>query len=87
MFLLQFLYKLEEFFPFFFEEMHSDAAQFNVIGDFAIGFFGFPGDEVFCLGDGAGGGFVIFVAHGILLKMILSILSIWALNALMKCKM
>ena len=49
-----------------------------MIGNFAIGFLSFLGDEVFSLGNGAGGGFVIFVAHVILLGMILIVMNVGA---------
>ena len=58
--LLQRAGEFEEFGPFFFEEMNGDVVQFNMIGDFAIGFFRFPGDEVLGLCDGIGAGFVIY---------------------------
>ena len=36
-----------KFSPFFCKEMDGDIVQFDMIGDFTIGFFGFPGQEIF----------------------------------------
>lgn len=61
--LFQFLHKLQELGPFLLKEMHGDVVHFDMVGDFAIGFFGFPCEEVFSLGEGAGFGFIAVVAH------------------------
>ena len=63
--LLQIAGEFEEFSPFLFKKMNGDVVQLNMIGNFAIWFFGFPGDEVLSLCDGGGLGFVI--GHGFLL--------------------
>ena len=50
--------------------MYGYVVQFDVVGDFAIRFLGFPGEEVFGLCDGAGMGFVVIVAYDMLLGWI-----------------
>ena len=62
-FLFQFLHELKKLGPFFLKEMHGDVVHFDMISDFTIGFFGFPCEEVFGLGEGAGFWFVTVVAH------------------------
>jgi hypothetical protein len=63
--LFQIADEIEELSPFFFKKMNGDIVQFDVIGNFTIWFFSFPGDEILGLCDGGCLGFVI--AHGILL--------------------
>lgn len=59
--------QLQKLCPFLLKEVDGDVVHFNVIRDFAIGFLGFPGEEVFGLCEGAGAGFVFIVTHDILL--------------------
>jgi hypothetical protein len=44
--------------------MDGHIVHFDMIGGLAVGFFGFPGDEVIGLGESLGAGFMI-VVHGI----------------------
>jgi hypothetical protein len=62
--------KLDEFFPFLLKEMDGDIVEFNVIGRFAVGFFGFPNHIILGLSQSLGAEVFIIIGHAILLERI-----------------